>query len=172
MTDSYHIPTALNRRSALLSGCPTTRRPGNAGKAADSQPRVESVGPSARVRRSWDAARLGLDCSRPAPTPPELGAAGGRHQPPPCAARSHNGARQELVAVAPVLVPSPGSRGAWGGNQGLGLLGKSLSTLSPLPHFEMAASRVLGCWEQRWGRERKCHPLQSGDGDVIATVSL
>lgn len=133
---------------------------------------ANSVGPSVRVRRSRDAARLGLDCSGPAPPPPELGAAGGRHQPPPCAACSHNGARQELVAAAPALVPSPGSRGAWGGNQGLGLLGKLLSTLRPLPHFEMAASRVLGCWAQRWGRERKCHPLQSGDGDVIATVSL
>lgn len=172
MTDSYHIPAALNHRSALSSGCLTTRSPGNAGKAADSKPRVESVGPSARVRRSWDAARLALDCSGPAPPPPELRAAGGRHQPPPCAARSHNGARQELVAAARALVPGPGFRGAWGGNRGLGLLRKPLSTLRPLPHFEMAASRVLGCWEQRRGRERKCHPLQSGDGDVIATVSL
>lgn len=115
---------------------------------------------------------LALTAQGLSPPPPEMGAAGGpapafaQHHPLTQWGSSRAGGRGSCSG------PRPRTPGSWGSIQGQGPLGKPLSTLRPLPHFEMAASRVPGAVEQRWGRERKCHPLQSGDGDVTATVSL
>lgn len=96
----------------------------------------------------------------PPPPPRERGAAGGRHQPPPCAAGSHNGTRREGAAAAPVPVPGRGIRTAGKAVRGWG---QKENPSLPLPTQTAKGLQpaVPGAGQQP-GRERKCHPLQSG----------
>lgn len=96
----------------------------------------------------------------PPPPPRERGAAGGRHQPPPCAAGSHNGTRREGAAAAPVPVPGRGLRTAGKAVRGWG---QKENPSLPLPTQTAKGLQpaVPGAGQQP-GRERKCHPLQSG----------
>lgn len=167
MTGCNHTPARLVRGPIRVNRFPTTRRPRDAGEAAASPPGVERVGPQARGPRSRDEGSgrlpgLGLDCSGSAPAPSRAGSCGG---PAPAYALRRRltqwggvGGRprlpfRSLVRDSRQLEKQP-------------RVGAKRKT----PHHPLLTStqrkggsrRYEGLGEQQWGRERKCHPLQSG----------
>lgn len=118
-----------------------------------------------------DAAELGLDCARAVPAPRSWEPRG----PAPTSAQRRLAAHtMERVGGGPLgrpLVPSPGPWRA--GEAGrAGAIEKTPAHPPPTPTLPNGCEPGMRAGAQGRGSERKCHPLQSGDGDVTATVSL
>lgn len=135
MTNACHTPARLDARLAPLSGVPKHLAVGERGHGSLCPSLEFRVGPQERAGRSRDAARLGLDRPGPSPPPPELGAAGGRHQPPRGAGPpAHTMGRVGGGRPQPPLWARAGGSGQLGTQSGAGVATKTPSARLPPAH--------------------------------------
>ena len=135
VTNACHTPARLDARLAPLSGVPKHLAVGERGHGSLCPSLEFRVGPQERAGRSRDAARLGLDRPGPSPPPPELGAAGGRHQPPRGAGPpAHTMGRVGGGRPQPPLWARAGGSGQLGTQSGAGVATKTPSARLPPAH--------------------------------------